>query len=148
MSTSSALPSPAERPTANVVLFDGQCRFCTASVRSLVRFDWLGKLAYLSLHDPQVAVDYPDLSYEQMMREMHVVDQQGRRYGGAAALRFVFLRLPLLVPVGLCMHVPGTLPLWQFLYRVIAERRYRFGRLEACEGGTCSLHHRPRSQQS
>ncbi|MFM9068208.1 MAG: thiol-disulfide oxidoreductase DCC family protein [Planctomycetota bacterium] len=147
-STSTTLPSPAERPTASVVIFDGQCRFCTASVRSLTRFDWLGKLAYRSLHDPQVAVDYPDLSYDQMMREMHLVDQQGRRYGGAAAMRFACLRLPLLVPLGLIMHIPGTMPLWRFLYRTIAERRYRFGRIESCDGGTCSLHHRPRGQQS
>ena len=48
------LPTPAERPDADVVIYDGQCGICTAQVRKLPWWDCQGKLSYLSLHDPEV----------------------------------------------------------------------------------------------
>jgi hypothetical protein len=33
------------------------------------------------------------------------------------------------------------MPLWQWLYRQVADRRYRFNR-DDCDGGTCHLHGR------
>jgi hypothetical protein len=36
------------------------------------------------------------------------------------------------------LHLPGATPLWQWLYRQIALRRYLFGRIE-CEEGSCQL---------
>lgn len=140
MTPNAAFPTPDQRPHAPIVIYDGQCRICTSGVRSLTLFDWLGKLAYLSLHDPRVEQEFPDLTYEQMMSQMYVVNRQGLRLGAAAALRYALLRLPLGWPLGVLMHLPGTLPLWNWLYHQIAERRYRFGRLEDCEGGTCSIH--------
>src|SRR5687768_2785246 len=90
------LPGPEVRPEADVVIFDGHCRICTGSVRLLSRFDWGGRLAYLSLHDPRVAERYPDLTYDQMMAEMFVVDRAGKKRGGARAFRYLTRRLPLL----------------------------------------------------
>src|SRR5689334_7244326 len=71
------LPSPAERPDADVVIYDGHCRICTAQIRKLAWWDCQGKLSYLSLHDPEVAKRYPDLTHERLMEEMVVVDRGG-----------------------------------------------------------------------
>ena len=37
--TTSGLPTPTQRPDAAVVIYDGNCRFCTAQVRRLKRRD-------------------------------------------------------------------------------------------------------------
>jgi predicted DCC family thiol-disulfide oxidoreductase YuxK len=134
------LPSPTERPDADVVVYDGNCRICTSQIRRLPWWDCQGKLAYLSLHDPEVARRYPDLTYEMLMRDMYIVDRAGHRHRGAAAIRYLSRRLRRLWWLAPLLHIPFSLPLWQFLYRQIADRRYRFGRVESCDDGACSLH--------
>jgi predicted DCC family thiol-disulfide oxidoreductase YuxK len=136
------LPPPAERPEADIVIYDGECRFCTGQVENLARWDSRGRLAFLSLHDPEVAKRFPDLTYDQLMEEMVVVDQAGNRYGGAAAFRYLTTRLPRLYLLAPFMHIPFTMPLWKWGYRQIAKRRYRIaGKTgEACEDEACKVH--------
>src|SRR5262245_25622434 len=94
--TAPHLPTPEENPEADVVIYDGQCKFCTAQVRNLLRWDKNRRLAFLSLHDPAVARCYPDLTYDQLMEQMYVVNKQGNRYAGADAFRYLTMRLPRL----------------------------------------------------
>jgi predicted DCC family thiol-disulfide oxidoreductase YuxK len=133
------LPRPEERPGAHVVIYDGECRICTGQIVRLSRFDRGGRLAYLSLHDPEVAERYPDLTHEALMADMYVVDREGKRHRGAAALRYLSARLPVLWWMAPALHFPGSLPVWQRIYRAFAKRRYRFGRIESCENGSCRL---------
>ncbi len=137
------LPSPAERPEADIVIYDGHCRFCTGQVQNLARWDSHSRLAYLSLHDPEVAKRFPDLTYDQLMEEMVVVDQAGHRHGGAAAFKYLTTRLPRLYVLAPLMHIPFTMPLWRWGYRQVAKRRYALmGKSsEACDDGTCKVHY-------
>lgn len=135
----STLPRPEERPDADVVIYDGECRICSEQIARLSRFDGRGRLSYLSLHDPVVTERYPDLTHEALMADMYVVDRAGGRHRGAAAFRYLSTRLPALWWLAPVLHFPGTLPLWQRIYRMFAKRRYRFGRVESCENGSCRL---------
>lgn len=137
---STILPDADERPGADVVIYDGHCRICTGQIERLARWDWGHHLAYVSLHDARVADRYPDLSHDALMKEMYVVDQRGTRHAGASAIRYLSRRLPALRWLAPILHVPGSLPLWTWLYQQVAKRRYRFGRVEACDSGTCQLH--------
>ena len=134
------LPAPHQRPGADVVIFDGDCRSCTEQIARLARWDSAGRLAFLSLHDPAVARQYPDLTYEMMMREMYVIDRRGKRHGGAEALRYLSRRLPRLWWAAPVLHLPGSMLLWRWLYQQVAQRRYRFGRTHECADGACHLH--------
>ena len=134
------LPSPADRPDADVVIFDGACNFCRGQVGRLARWDRAGRLAFVSLHDPIVAQRYPDLTHDQMMRQMYLVDRAGNRHGGAAAFRYLTRKMPrlwLLVPL---LHIPFTLPLWQWCYGQVAMRRYKIAGKQACDGDACEVH--------
>lgn len=135
------LPSPDERPGTAVVIYDGHCRICTTQVRKLPWWDAGERLSYLSLHDPRVAERYPDLTHEQLMRDMYLVDPQGNRHRGAEAIRYLSRRLPRLWFAAPLLHIPLSMPLWQWLYRQIADRRYKFGMTEeGCEDGACAVH--------
>lgn len=136
------LPSPYEHPGREVVIFDGDCRFCLSQVRKLERWDGANRLAFVSLHDPFVAKNYPDLTHEQMMEQMYVVGLNDRRYGGAAAFRYLSRKLPRLWPLMPVLHVPFTLPIWQWGYRQVAKRRYKIaGKMgQQCEDGACDVH--------
>lgn len=134
------LPSPEQRPGSNVVIFDGRCGFCTSQARRLDRWDSRRCLSFLSLHDPRVARNFPDLSHEQLMEQLYLIDPCGRRYGGAAAFRYLSLRLPRLRPLAPLLHIPFSLPIWQWGYRQIAKRRYRLQAAEACPDDACKIH--------
>jgi len=136
------LPGPDERPEADVVIYDGHCRICTTQVRKLLWWDSGQRLAYVSLHNPLIAERYPDLSHDQLMQEMAIVDHRGGRHFGASAIRYLTLRLPRLWWAAPVLWFPGSLLVWRFLYRQIANRRYKFGKIEDCDGGSCSLHQR------
>jgi predicted DCC family thiol-disulfide oxidoreductase YuxK len=128
-------PTPQER---DVVIYDGNCSFCRSQVKRLKAWDGGDRLQYLSLHDDVVAATYPDLSHEDLMKEMYVVDRNGRRHGGAKALRYLSRRLPRLWILMPLLHIPGTLGMWNALYQLIARRRYRISSLGEDAAGECS----------
>jgi predicted DCC family thiol-disulfide oxidoreductase YuxK len=127
----------AVHPDRDTVLYDGRCRFCRGQMAILRRLDLTGRLALLSLHDPSVARDFPEIPPEELMREMFLVDRQGRAHGGVQAWRVLSRRLPILWPAAILLHLPGSLPVWNWLYRLIARNRYRFA--GTCDDGTCRL---------
>ena len=133
------LPGLAERPHADILIYDGRCRFCIAQMRILAKLDLKGNLAFLSLHDSLADLVVPDVSFEQRMKAIVVIDQHCQRHAGADAFRHLSKLLPLLWPVAPFLHIPGSGPLWHWLYNRIAQVRYRFGRVQ-CDGGTCHLH--------
>jgi predicted DCC family thiol-disulfide oxidoreductase YuxK len=138
-SKSGELPTVFQRPQADVVIYDGHCSFCRGQVERVNRWDTPGRLAYLSLHDPEVARRYPDLDHDALMQQMVLVDRQGHRHWGAAAFRYLSARLPRLWLLAPLLHIPGSLGLWQAMYRQVAKRRYQFGRTDACDSGSCRL---------
>lgn len=136
------LPSPYDHPGRDVVIFDGNCRFCFSGVRKLHRWDRRKRLTFVSLHDPFVARHYPDLTHEQMMEQMYVVTRDDHRLGGAAAFRYLTYRIPRLWILAPFMSIPFTLPLWQMAYRQVAKRRYKISQRMGpkCEDGACEVH--------
>jgi len=126
------------KPHRDVVLYDGKCRFCRSQIAILRRLDVTGRLELVSLHDPRVAQDFPEIPLEDLMQEMIVVDRSGQVYRGVRSLRLLSRRLPLLWPLAIPLHLPGSLPVWSWLYRLIARNRYRIA--GTCDDGTCRPH--------
>jgi len=130
MSTHSAyeLPHPDTRPEADVVIYDEACGLCRGVAHQLDRLDCRGRLAFLPLQDPAVSVRYPTLSRAELQKHVHVIDRHGKQRKGAAAVRYLSWRLPALWLLAPLLHVPGSMPLWNWLYRQIARRRHIFDR--------------------
>src|SRR5437762_14065074 len=116
-SEANVLPTPAERPDSDVVIYDGQCRICTAQVRKLPWWDCQKHLSYMSLHDPEVTRRWPDLSHDRMMQEMVVIDRNGRRPSGPEASRYWSRRLRRLWWASAFLHFPASIILGRPLYR-------------------------------
>lgn len=125
------------KPVRDTVLYDGQCGFCRRRVANLRRADLWHRLAFTSLHDESVTHDFPEIPRERLHDEMVVIDTHGQVRGGATAVRYLSRRLPLLWPLAPFLHIPGTLPVWNWLYRLVARNRMRIS--GTCETGTCRL---------
>lgn len=122
------LPDPDGRPTADVVIYDASCRLCRGTTDWLNRLDGRMRLAFLPLQDPRVRERFPDLSPKDLQRHVYVVDTRGNRRKGAGAARYLARRLPALWPLAPLLHVPGTMPLWRWVYKQISHRRHAFDR--------------------
>jgi predicted DCC family thiol-disulfide oxidoreductase YuxK len=122
-----------------VMLFDGSCRFCTASAKQLARRGRGVKTR--NFQDEGVLDAYPKISYEAAMKRMHVVDDAGEVFAGAGAVFRVFRTVPWLAPFTYIYFVPGLRQLFDIGYDLVAKYRYKlFGRTATCDGGTCHLH--------
>ncbi len=124
----SRLPDPDDRPWAAVVIYDGSCRLCRGTAEWLDWLDRRGQLAFLPLQDPRVQARYPDLSRKDLQQHVYVIDPRGARRHSAGAVRYLARRLPALWPLAPLLHLPGTMPLWHWLYTQVARRRRAFGR--------------------
>lgn len=129
----------------DVVIYDGDCNFCKSQVGTLRRLDRRGdRLTFISLHDERVRQRYPDLTHEQLMDQMYVVDTDGNRHGGSDAVKYLSRRLPILWPAMPILHFPGTARLWRWGYQQVAKRRYKLAGKSgdsACdENGACKIH--------
>jgi predicted DCC family thiol-disulfide oxidoreductase YuxK len=123
--SNTGFPTPDDRPDADVVVYDGQCPFCRRQVERLIWWDCQKRLAYLSLDDDQVATRYPDLKTDALLAQMHIITSEGRVVAGAAAFRYLTRRLRRLWWLMPLLHIPFSLPFWQWGYDVIAKHRRR-----------------------
>jgi predicted DCC family thiol-disulfide oxidoreductase YuxK len=120
------------------VLFDGLCPFCLKSVALLKRLDWLHRLSFLSVREPDaLPARDPPLDPDRLLQEMHLLTPDGRDvHRGFAAFRWMAWRLPPLWPVLPLLYLPGMAALGQRAYLWVARNRFR---LIPCHGGVCSV---------
>ncbi len=109
-------------------LYDGNCVICQSTCASLQALDWFGRIEFVDLHDG-VASRYPELPLEQLMGEIHVLDERGRLYPGFGGTRRMLRELPLGIPLWLLLGIPGMDIIGQRVYRFVARRRYRINKL-------------------
>lgn len=125
------------QPTRDTVLYDGRCRFCRSQIALLRWLSLSRRPDFISLHDPIVAERFPELSHEDLLRQMYVIDPHGEAHGGAEAVRYLSRRLPLLWPLAALLHIPGSLPVWKRLYAFVA--RHRLSIAGSCDDGSCRV---------
>ena len=130
----------------HLVLYDDQCPLCIFQMKLLTWLDWLGKLALVPLTDPRAAEIAPQLSREELLEAMHCVSKNGRIYRGARCIRFVGMRLPLMVPVALFLWVPGVIWIAERVYAWVSRHRLRISRIFGCKDACAILPARKRDQ--
>jgi predicted DCC family thiol-disulfide oxidoreductase YuxK len=131
----------SDPPGKSVVLYDGDCRFCTVQSRHLAALARPGAVEMVNFQAPGALDRFPGLTHAACMTAMHLVTPDGRVYKGfEAAVRAVATR-PVLGWFAYLYYLPGLRQLCDAVYRFIAARRYRImGRTGGCDGGTCALH--------
>jgi predicted DCC family thiol-disulfide oxidoreductase YuxK len=130
----------------HLVLYDDQCPLCTFQMRLLTWLDWFGALSLVPLSSDRAAAAAPQLQREDLQAEIHCIAASGRIYRGARCIRFVGMRLPLLIPVALFLWIPGIIQIAEIVYRVVANNRLLLSRLFGCKEACRILPARSREQ--
>jgi predicted DCC family thiol-disulfide oxidoreductase YuxK len=122
----------------HTVLYDGACAMCTFQMKVLSRLDWFGVFALVPATDPRARAVAPQLTSEDLQAAIHCVTAEGRVYQGARALRFMGLRLPLLVPLALALWIPGMIFLADIAYGWVSRNRQTLSRAFGCQD-SCAI---------
>jgi len=119
----------------DLLLYDGHCRLCGASARSLR--GWAGgTLTLQSFREIDVGAAY-GLTVEACEKAVHLVRSDGVIEHGAAAL-FGALRHRWFAPLFAWARVPGVRFVVDQVYALVSKWRFRIAG-KTCEGG-CSIY--------
>ncbi|MDE2806478.1 MAG: DCC1-like thiol-disulfide oxidoreductase family protein [Gemmatimonadota bacterium] len=119
-----------------VILFDGVCNLCNASVRWVLRRDTRARFDFASLQSAAskriLEAAGVEGGAESLPDAIVLVDREGVHTGAAAALRIARrLSFPHSLPGVLGAAVPAAIR--DPVYRFVARNRYRwFGRRDRC----------------
>ncbi len=108
------------------VLYDADCGICTHTARVLARLDSRRRLRLESLQTAHLTNLPPRTDLEDAL---HAVDGHGRWSVGAAAGVEIARRVPLLWPISVVARLPGAMPIYNVVYRVVADNRQHISRL-------------------
>ena len=130
MSDSSQSPTAAARghaaPGRLAVLYDGHCQLCRVSAEAVRVYDNSDAIDLVDIHEEEKRAQFPGLTMERLLEELHVVDDRGRVLRGARAVNEI-LRYQHGVTGMLAWlwYMPGYAWLADRQYKRIASSRYR-----------------------
>lgn len=123
---------------SHIVLYDDQCPLCTFQMKVLTWLDWLNTITLLPLSHPRASIVAPQVTREDLLEAIHCVTPEHRIYRGARCLRFVGMRMPLLLPMALFLWLPGVIWIAERVYQWISRNRHLLSRLFGCKDA-CSI---------
>jgi predicted unusual protein kinase regulating ubiquinone biosynthesis (AarF/ABC1/UbiB family)/predicted DCC family thiol-disulfide oxidoreductase YuxK len=106
---------------ANLV-YDGSCAFCRRWLERVRRWDRRGRLDLVPYQTPDLEARFPQLSRDDCRQRIHLVDEGGGVFAGAAAGREVLRRLPGGWLWALPLRIPGALLVAEPIYAWITRR--------------------------
>lgn len=122
-----------------LLLYDGRCGFCLASVKRLRVLDVFGWVDPLDFHaQGDLTMIHPSLTPDRLISEMVLVEPSGRTSGGFDAFARLTLKLPCLWWAAPAAHLPGAGWVGRRAYRWIATHRYLLHRNPVCQTNHCA----------
>lgn len=131
-------------PSKHIVLYDGECPLCTFQMKVLTWLDWFHAVQLVPVADARAASIAPELTREDLLEAIHCVARDGQIHRGARCIRFVGMRMPLLLPVSLILWLPGVIWVAEKIYMWISRNRHLLSRIFGCKGACAILPARKR----
>jgi predicted DCC family thiol-disulfide oxidoreductase YuxK len=123
---SAAPPHGRARAGKFAVIFDGACPKCRKSIKGLQALADPESLETIDLQDPDLVRRFPNLRRDELLREIHVIDDTGQIWRGADAIRETLSRQHGVARVlSWLWRIPGLGRFAEHEYRRIAATRHR-----------------------
>jgi predicted DCC family thiol-disulfide oxidoreductase YuxK len=130
----------------HLVLYDDECPLCTFQMKVLTWLDWLNVAALVPLSSDRARDAAPNLDREDLRAAIHVITEKGAIHRGARCIRFLSLRMPLLIPLGLFLWIPGVIWIAERVYQLVSRNRYLLSRWFGCKDACSIMPARKREQ--
>lgn len=118
------------------VVYDEQCEICQSCAAWLAVLDRREQTECVPIEPQRLAQIHLELTLEACLRQLHVVDPQGRVWTGWDAVARLARRFPVTWLIGAIGSVPPFSWLARAAYRFVAANRYA---LSKCRGGACRV---------
>ncbi len=119
---------PAEGTASSgklALLIDGECGMCRTGVEAIRQYDNSLAIEVFDLHNPADRERFPQFRPEELLEELHAVDDRGRVYRGARAINEVLRRQSGITGwLAYLWYVPGFAWMADRQYKRIAATRY------------------------
>lgn len=122
----------------HLILYDSECSMCTFQKKVLSWLDWFEIIEFVPISSEKVREVAPPLTEEELNEAIHCVTPGGGIHRGARAIRFVGMRLPLLIPLALVMWLPGVIFIAEKVYQWVSRNRYWISKVFGCKEA-CSI---------
>lgn len=122
------------------VFYDGHCRLCTDSKRTMEQMDTSVELAFVNVQDWSQMQHYPQIDPVAALGQMHVITPDGVVHGGYDGLVALMPAFPTLRMFHPLATGPLARQIGKRLYAVLARNRYKIAGSTGCAGGACKLH--------
>ena len=126
------------------ILYDDECWMCTFQMRLLTWLDWCNVARLVPASNPDCLKLAPGLTREGLMEAIHCVKTDGTVLRGARALRFIGMRMPLLIPMALFLWLPGVIWVAEWIYGCVSRNRHLLSRVFGCKGACAIVPQRER----
>jgi predicted DCC family thiol-disulfide oxidoreductase YuxK len=104
------------------LIYDGSCKFCRRWMERVRRWDRQARLEFVPWQSADLETHFPQLSRAACRQRMHLVDEHGKVFAGAAAGREVLRRLPGGRLWAFPFRIPGALRIAEPVYVWITHR--------------------------
>ncbi|MGB0579634.1 MAG: thiol-disulfide oxidoreductase DCC family protein [Limisphaerales bacterium] len=122
----------------NTLIYDSDCPLCKFQMKLLTWLDWFNCVRLLPIKDPEAAQVAPKLTREALLEAIHVVTPENKIHRGARCIRYLGLRMPLLIPLALFLWIPGIIWIAEIVYQWISRNRHLLSKWFGC-GEACSI---------
>ena len=119
------------RQNTTIMFYDGGCPLCRREVEHYRRLDSQHRIEWIDITRQFDLLQAFDISYETAMRQLHVLDRDGRLLTGAYAFAALWSELPYYRILAKILRLPGLLAMADKLYGPITRLRLR--RRQICE---------------
>ena len=116
-------------------------------MRLLTWLDWCDVARLLPVSDPDTLRLVPGLTRQGLLEAIHCVPREGPVLRGARALRFVGMRMPLLIPMALVLWVPGVIWVAERVYMWVSRNRHLLSRFFGCKDACAIMPQREQEGQ-
>lgn len=117
-------------------------------MKLLTWLDWCHVVRLLPIADPEATRVAPTLTREALLEAIHCVATDGAIHRGARALRFVGLRMPLLVPLALVLWFSGVIWVAERIYQWISRNRHLLSKVFGCKDACAIMPARRRTDET
>ena len=121
-----------------VVVYDGECRFCNWSVRRIQRLDKRGQFECVPRQAQGIELRFPKLADSDFNTGLRLIIEADEIYVGADAVYEIYRRMPPFELLTWLYRVPGLHALFGAAYAFIARNRHRLGRVQ-CDAEACAV---------
>ena len=125
------------------IYYDGSCIVCATAVERYSRRDHAGRLILVDVSAREFDPAPLGITLDELMYQMHVIDQRGRVYRNIEAFWAIWQAFPassLYGFLGALINLPLINPVARLCYRGFARiRRYLPKRGDDCSTGACRI---------